>query len=136
MSPAPAFARFARLLDGNRGDPRAHRRYPVSLNVTYKLLNKGRVERVGSGQTLDVSSGGACFECADTLPAEGAIELVINWPCLLEGVCPLKLVMRGRIVRVDGRRIAVQAQQHEFRTAGVRATHAHPPTGQGRSLIG
>jgi hypothetical protein len=46
--------------------------------------------------------------------------LVISWPCLLEGVCPLKLIMRGRIVRSDGQRVAMQAKFHEFRTAGVR----------------
>src|ERR1700676_3773465 len=115
MSTAPALARIVLLLDGRR-DPRRHRRYPISLNVTYKLFHNGRIERLGSGQTLDVSSGGACFECGDSFPSTGSIELTINWPCLLEGVCPLKLVMRGRIVRIDGQRIAVEAQHHEFRT--------------------
>jgi hypothetical protein len=135
MSTAPALARIVLLLDG-RPDPRRHRRYPVSLNVTYKLFHNGRIERWGSGQTLNVSSGGACFECGDSFRVAGVIELVMNWPCLLQGVCPLKLVMRGRIVRVDGGRIAVEAEHHEFRTAGIRPMHAHPPSAKHRTLLG
>ncbi len=40
---------------------------------------------------------------------------------LLREVCSLKLVMRGRIVRCDtnSKVIAVKADHHEFRTAGV-----------------
>jgi PilZ domain len=136
MSTAPALARIVLLLNGRR-DPRRHRRYPVALDVTYKLFHQnGKIDRLGSGQTLDVSSGGACFECVDPFPSTGIIELTINWPCLLEGICPLKLVMRGRIVRADGRRIAVEAEHHEFRTAGIRPMHAHPPSTKHRTLLG
>ena len=136
MSTAPALARIVLLLNGRR-DPRRHRRYPVSLNVTYKLFQQnGKIARLGSGQTLDVSSGGVCFECVDAFPSTGIIELTINWPFLLEGVCHLKLVMSGRIVRVDGQRIAVEAEHHEFRTAGIRASHAHPPSATSRIMLG
>ena len=132
MSTAPA--RLVRLLDAQRADPRAHRRYPILLDVDYKILSHGRVDRMGTGKTLNVSSGGACFECVDALPVEGSIELVINWPFLLEGVCPLKLIMRGRIVRIEGHRVAVRVLHHEFRTAGVRASREFPAGNQGRSL--
>jgi hypothetical protein len=121
MPTAPALADVVRLLERRR-DQRAHRRYPISLSVDYKLLCKGRVDHVGSGETLNVSSGGVCFRCAESLPAGGSIELVMNWPFLLGGVCRLKLVMHGRIVRAEGQRIAIQADQHEFRTAGTRAS--------------
>jgi len=120
MSTAPALGRIARLIESHRSDQRAHRRYPIVLDIEYKLLNKGRVEQTGSGRTVDLSSGGACFACDGELPLEGLIELVVKWPFLLEGVCPLTLVMRGRIVRRDGQRTAIQAKQHEFRTAGGR----------------
>jgi len=120
MSTAPAAARIARLLESRRSDQRAHRRYPIVLDIEYKLFNKGRVERSGSGRTVDISSGGTCFSTDDVLPVDGLIEVVVKWPFLLEGVCPLTLVMRGRIVRRDGQRTAIQAKQHEFRTAGGR----------------
>jgi PilZ domain len=136
MSSAPGVARVAGLLEGSRVDARAHRRYLMRLDVEYKVLIKGRVARLGSGKTLNVSSGGVCFECMDTLPIESSIELVMNWPCLLAGVCRLTLVMRGRIVRNDGQRIAVQVKRHEFRTAGTRASRVPPATVGGRSVVG
>lgn len=129
MSTAPALARTARLLEIHRADQRLHRRYPIALEIEYRLLSKGRVQRFGSGRTVNVSSGGVFFESPDPLPAAGSIELVMNWPFLLEGVCPLKLIMRGRIVRKDGTRVAVQARHHEFRTAGAPASRVRPTDG-------
>lgn len=105
----------------NRHDQRLHRRYPITLKVEYKLINKGRVERVGTGQTINISSGGIYFEPDTPLPANGPIELVLDWPFLLDKVCGLKLVMRGRIVRRDVNGIAIEARQHEFRTFGARS---------------
>jgi hypothetical protein len=119
---SPALARDAvRLLETHNADQRLHQRYPIILNVEYKLLIKGRVERLGSGRTRNISSGGIFFEVDETLPVEGRMELAMDWPFLLEGVCALKLVIRGRIVRSDTKGIAVKIARHEFRTAGVRS---------------
>ena len=46
MSTAPALARIVLLVNCRR-DPRRYRRYPVSLNVTYKLFHNSRIERLG-----------------------------------------------------------------------------------------
>jgi hypothetical protein len=121
MSPAPAAAANGKLVATYRFEQRSHQRFPIALDLDYKLLVKGRVERLGSGRTINIGSGGVLIDTKDSLPPDSAIELIIHWPFLLEGVCPLKLVMRGRIVRSDGRGIAIQAKQHEFRTAGARA---------------
>ena len=119
---SPALARVgARLLQTDRADQRLHQRYPITLKVEYKLLKKGRVALLGSGRTMNISSGGIYFEADEPLPARGRIELAMEWPFLLQGVCALKLVMRGRIVRNDAYGVAVQMTQHEFRTAGVRS---------------
>jgi hypothetical protein len=119
---SPALARAAgRLSETHQADQRLHQRYPITLKVEYKLLNRGRVERLGSGLTMNISSGGIFFEADDPLPTRGRVELAMEWPFLLEGVCALKLVMRGRIVRSDTNGIAVQIARHEFRTAGVRS---------------
>ena len=120
MSPALA-SDAVRLLEKRNADQRLHQRYPIILNVEYKLLVKGRVERLGSGRSRNISSGGIFFEVDETLPAQGRIELAMEWPFLLEGVCALKLVMRGCIVRSDTTGIAVKIAHHEFRTAGVRS---------------
>jgi PilZ domain len=107
-----------------RVDQRANGRYPIELAVHYKLLRGDRVVRVGCGRTLNISSGGVLFETDEMLPPSGLVELAIQWPFLLRKVCSLKLVMRGRIVRLDypTKATAVRAQSHEFRTAGVRAS--------------
>jgi hypothetical protein len=109
------------LVEMHRGDQRVNERYPIALELQYKLLNKGR-EHLGVGRTLNVSSGGVLFEADALLPATGPIELAMSWPFLLEEICKLKLVMRGRIVRCEtnSKVIAVKAAYHEFHTAGIR----------------
>jgi len=119
---SPALGRIAaQRLETNRAEQRLHQRYPIVLKIEYKLLKKGRIEVFGTGRTMNISSGGIFLEADDTLPAYGRVELAMEWPFLLEGVCALKLVMRGRIVRKDTSGIAVQIARHEFRTAGARA---------------
>ena len=122
MSPAPALAHTVRFLESHSVDHRSTRRYPITLEVEYKLIRKGRVERLGIGKTLNVSSGGVLFEANESLPAGSAIELLMHWPFLLEGVCPLKLVIHGSVVRSDSKGVAVRSKQHEFRTAGARSS--------------
>jgi hypothetical protein len=105
-------------------DQRTRGRYPIALELQYKVLRGGRVEQTGTGRTRNISSGGVLFETDEQLPRRGRVELAMQWPFLLQGVCGLKLVMRGKIVRSgeDSRVTAVQAEFREFRTAGVRRT--------------
>ena len=119
-----------------RSEQRAHQRYPIIFDLDYKLVRRGRVEHQGSGRTLNIGSGGVLLETEGALPSGHSIELVIHWPFLLEGVCPLKLVMRGRIVRSDAKGVAVQAKHHEFRTAGARVRKNKPSEGRVRSMAG
>ncbi len=120
MSAAPIAARTTGRSKKVLTEQRSHQRYPIELEVEYRLLAKGHSELVGSGKTRNISSGGVLFEALGSHPAPGPIELMVSWPFLLEGVCPLKLVMKGRIVRSDLRGIAIQSNYHEFRTAGSR----------------
>jgi hypothetical protein len=105
-------------------DQRANGRYPIALDVQYKLLRGDRVISVGCGKTLNISSGGVLLETDQPLPPSGVVELAIQWPFLLREVCSLKLVVRGRIVRrdYDTRATAVRTESHEFRTAGIRSS--------------
>jgi len=126
MSAAPLAARAAGRSKKVTTEQRSHQRYPIELDVEYRLLAKGQSELVGSGKTRNISSGGVLFEALGSRPATGSIELLLSWPFLLEGVCPLKLVMKGRIVRSDMRGIAIQSNYHEFRTAGSRMLRGRP----------
>jgi len=109
------------LPETSRGDQRAKDRYPITLELQYKLLDKGRVERVGVGRTVNISSKGVLFETDRSLPPGGSVKLAMKWPFLLRGICGMKLVVRGRIVRCHANTTAVRAESHEFRTAGFRA---------------
>ncbi|MBZ5594938.1 MAG: PilZ domain-containing protein [Acidobacteriia bacterium] len=118
------------MSEQQRAEQRLNGRYPITLELQYKLLNKGRVEQLGVGRTLNISSGGVLFETDELLPATGPIELALSWPFLLQGICNLKLVMRGKIVRCDSgsRVIAVKAEYHEFHTAGVHTPKSRTMT--------
>jgi hypothetical protein len=108
---APAF------LEALRTDQRLHRRYAISLDVQYRLRNNGEVTKFGTGKTFNISSGGIFLQTGGALPTGGEIELLMQWPFFLDGTCPLKLVVQGRIVRSDANGTAVQALRHEFRTS-------------------
>ena len=95
---------------------RSRRRFPLKLALEYRLL--GKLKRSGFGRTCDISSAGVLFEVADGQPFAGPIELAVSWPYVLDGACALKLTMKGRVVRVEDRGIAIESREHEFRTAG------------------
>jgi hypothetical protein len=97
-------------------DRRSNRRYPIVLEVEYKVLERHQVVELGSGFTQNISSSGVLFEVNDTLRSTGAIELTLQWPFLLDGVHPLRLVIKGRVIRNHGhgKRIAVTVKHYEF----------------------
>jgi hypothetical protein len=99
---------------------RARQRFPLMLAMEYRLL--GKQGSYGLGRTRNISSSGVLFEAAEQQAFSGSIELVVSWPCLLDGVCALKLVMKGRVVRSESSGVvAIESNQHEFRTSGTRA---------------
>ncbi len=119
MSVAPM---AALPFDTSKLERRSRQRFPLALAVEYRLLGKNELH--GSGQTCNISSTGVLFEVAERQaqePFSGSIEVVLSWPCLLNGVCSLRLMMKGRVVRSEGRGIAIESKQHEFRTAGLYA---------------
>ena len=108
---APAQAR--------QSNQRLHHRYPVELELRYTLLNKEQPARLGSGKSLNISSGGVLFKADSVLPPSAPIVLTMKWPYLLDSAVALELVMSGRIVRSYANSIAVKTVHHEFRTAGA-----------------
>jgi hypothetical protein len=121
MSPTLDLARAVHATEPLCFDQRLHKRYPITLDVQF-TLPKDRRKRVGRATTINISSGGVLLAISDSLPSDRLIELAIDWPLLLNGVCPLRLVIRGCIVRHDGNGVAVKAWYHEFRTASVSAS--------------
>jgi hypothetical protein len=105
------------------GDRRQDRRYRLQLELKWKLIRRRRVLDTGTGCTVDLSSGGILFDAGRHLPEGLNVELSVTWPVLLHNVAPMQLVIYGRIKRCNGRMIAVQTNQHEFRTSGGSSEH-------------
>ena len=105
-------------------DRRSKRRYPIELPVQYKIMKNYLVLGMGSGNSLDLSSGGIAFTSNEPLKIGSYLELSIGWPVLLNQSCPLKLVASGRVVRSDRNRTAISLDRYEFRTSGAKTFQA------------
>ena len=104
------------LIDKTQTDRRNSDRFPIEREVRYKVLNKRGGEEAGAGQSLNMSSSGVYFTSEHLLVPGRRLELAINWPAQLDNKTPLKLVARGRVVRFEEGRAAIEIQQYEFRT--------------------
>src|SRR5579872_2573118 len=97
-------------------DRRDDRRYPIELELRYKVIARSRTPLEGTGRTLNMSSGGILFGGDQSLPAGAFVELSINWPVLLQNTRPLTLLIVGRVVRCQDDRVAVKTNRYEFMT--------------------
>lgn len=95
---------------------RASDRFPIEREVRYKILSK-RTDEGGTGKTVNISSTGVLFTTDKIVIPGRRMEVAINWPAQLNSTVALKLVARGRIVRFEQGRAALEIQQYEFRTA-------------------
>jgi hypothetical protein len=109
-------------------DRRKKQRYPVDFALTYKILKNGLVKLTGSGAVMNMSSSGIAFSTGEILARGAMVELSIAWPVLLNGNCPMKMVVEGRVVRSDGHCTAIRMERHEFRTQARSAQQ--PATAQ------
>jgi hypothetical protein len=78
----------------------------------------------GSGTTLNIGSGGILFTTEEKLPIGRMVELSVNWPARLDGICPLQFVATGRVIRSDGLKAAVRIERYEFKTRRVSSLTA------------
>jgi hypothetical protein len=97
---------------------RAATRFPIERELRYKLLNKKNANEAGAGKTINISSNGILFDADHVLLPGHTVEIAVSWPAQLNNTTPLKLVARGRVVRCDQRKAAIEIQHYEFRTAG------------------
>jgi hypothetical protein len=102
--------------DNAQADRRHSDRFPIEREVRYRVLNKRSSEEMGDGRTVNISSSGVLFTAEHMLLPGRRMELAISWPAQLNNKCALKLVARGRVVRFEGGRAAIEIQQYEFRT--------------------
>ena len=101
-----------------KADRRGSDRFPIERDVHYRVLGKRNGEESGSGKTINISSGGVLFTTEHFLVPGKRLELSVSWPAQLNNHCALKLVARGKVVRSENGRAAIEIQQYEFRTQG------------------
>ena len=88
----------------------------MDRDVRYRVLERKGSEPFQLGKTINMSSHGVLFSTDQVLNPGGYLELSISWPAQLNDKCALKLVARGRVVRFEEGRTAIEIQQYEFRT--------------------
>jgi hypothetical protein len=103
-------------LQNDQADRRHSDRFPIEREVKYRVLNKRGGEEAGDGKTLNISSSGVLFTTQHVLLPGRRLEVAISWPAQLNNKTALKLVARGRVVRFEDGRAAIEILQYEFRT--------------------
>ncbi len=115
------------LDQADQADRRHSDRFPIVREVRYRVLSKRSAEEIGDGKTLNISSSGVLFTSEHVLLPGRRLELSISWPAQLNNKCALKLVARGRVVRFEDGRAAMEIQQYEFRTHSSGAAAGTAP---------
>jgi hypothetical protein len=110
-------------ISGNR---RSKQRFSIDFPLSYKIMKNYLVIGTGTGTTVDMSSSGLSFRANENFKIGAYVELSVSWPVLLNGDCPMKLVVEGRVVRSDGQSTAIQMERHEFRTQRRSVTQPQP----------
>ena len=104
---------------GELPERRGPGRFPVREDVRYRVV-QSRTDKVsGVGTTLNIGSGGILFTTEDKLPVGRMVELSVNWPAMLNGICPLQFAATGRVIRSEAQRAAVRIERYEFKTRNV-----------------
>ena len=88
---------------------RLNQRFPITARAEY-IVGRNR----GQATTRNVSSGGVFLKTNGTLPTGESIQILIDWPALLDGRS-LRLVFWGRVVRSNDIGTAVAIHRYEFR---------------------
>jgi|SRR5579863_9971211 len=95
-------------------DRRSRVRYAIALELEYKLTHGKRKGETGTGRTMNISSGGAYFTTGQALMAGIFVQLTVPWPALLHGTVPIKLIIRGVVVRASTTHAAIKVESHDF----------------------
>jgi hypothetical protein len=89
---------------------RQHYRFPISSAARY-ILDGAH----GNTTTLNISSGGVLLQTSHVLPVGQHIQVLIDWPALLDARTPLRLVIDGTILRSNSAGTAVGITRYSFR---------------------
>ena len=94
---------------------RSNSRFPLELPVRYRTLGRGNPLE-GEGWVVNMSSGGVLIGYHNKIRPGNRVELSIEWPSLLDGRVPLRLVTVGKVVRSEASGCAIVMARYQFRT--------------------
>src|SRR5690242_5628954 len=87
-------------------DRRASRRYPLRLKCSFQVFVGKHLLAIGRATTTNISSCGVLLKTGDITTVGANIELWVALP----SETPVTVHMLGRIVRVNGSGVAVEAR--------------------------
>jgi len=114
-----------KLLNAEQSDRRYKKRFRIRRELSYKVMERGKIVHSGVGTTLDIGSGGVAFRADRPVATGASIELSIGWPALLDDFLPMRLRVSGRVQRVEGSTAVCAVDAYEFRTQGAAPIPAH-----------
>ena len=115
------------LEDSSDRDRRNTDRFPLENALRYRFLEAQSGGSAGTGQTLNMSSGGLLLKVEAPLPIGEQIEVSVDWPAQLNARCGLKLVALGKVVRSNDEVAAVRIDKYDFRTRATKALEVATP---------
>jgi hypothetical protein len=104
--------------DTIQGDRRLQRRYPIELDLEFRIIDEDKVVSTGAGKTGNISSGGVLFHAAEGVPNGPHVELAVRWPAVLGNAPFLELRIFGRLVRNDSQGVAMRMTRYHFEKLG------------------
>src|SRR5579859_73114 len=94
----PSAAEVARFPGPRLAQPERRRssRYPLTAQAEC-ILPGNRIQ----AKIRDIGSGGVFLQTEANLRVGQSIQVLIDWPVLLNRQCPLRLVIFGKVLRSD-----------------------------------
>ena len=106
---------------------RANPRYPLHMELNYRLMHRNLTLDHGPAQIENISSSGVLMVAGRTFPPGATVELIIQWPVLRDGLLALELQVTGRVVRSSDDGTAVRALSHDSCVFRLRKSDAFAP---------
>jgi len=106
-------------------------RFGIQRELRYKVLEDGAMIASGTGQTVNMGSGGVAFSAEHQLKPGAFVEVSISWPVLLDQTCPMRLIVFGRVLRSAGKKNVCSVDKYEFRTQARTFQAASVPRSDG-----
>jgi hypothetical protein len=113
-------------IEKKKTDRRSKQRFPIRRELRYKVLEQDTIVASGSGETVNLGSGGVAIEVDQDLRPGAFIEMSISWPVLLNESCPMRVIVFGRILRSGNGTAACTIDKYEFRTQARTLQMATP----------